>query len=295
MMWLTWRQYRAVLAVTLVAVSALVVWMLVVQHSYSEASHAISRSCIPGQLNAQSSPCTAYYNQQVSAWEQADIIRWLLLALPILFGVILGAPLFAGEFERKTVILAFTQSVSRTRWMVIRWLIIGLAVAAFASAVAVLSNWWFGQVPTNGSSVGSRIQPGGSGGFDITGIVPIAYALFAFALGAALGMVLRRTARAILGTIVLLVSARLLFEHYVRAKLAAPLFFPATDYQNQTGFIDPSNFWFVGNGYRGIQFGNFYQPASHYWALQWGEAATFTAAAGALFGLALWAVRRWRA
>jgi len=140
MMWLTWHQHRAVLAVTLVAVSGIVVWMLVVQHSYSEASHAISRSCIPGQLNAQSSPCTAYYNQQVSAWEQADIIRWLLLALPILFRVILGAPLFADEFERKTIILAFTQSFSRTRWMVIRWLIIGFAVVAFASAVAVLSN-----------------------------------------------------------------------------------------------------------------------------------------------------------
>lgn len=293
MIWLTWRQHRAVLAVTLVAVVALVAWMLVVQHGYSDASRAIARSCISGQLYAQSSPCTAYYSQQASAWEQADIIRWLLLALPILFGVILGAPLFAGEFERKTVILAFTQSVSRTRWMVIRWLIIGLAVAAFASAVAVLSNWWFGQVPTNGSSFGSRIQPGGSGGFDITGIVPIAYALFAFALGAALGMVLRRTARAIFGTVVLLVTARLLFEQYVRAKLAAPLFLPVG--YNQTGFIDPSNFWFVGNGYRGIQFGNFYQPASHYWALQWGEAAIFTAAAAALFGVALWAVRRWRA
>src|SRR5665213_3607983 len=140
MMWLTWHQHRAVLAVTLVAVSGIVVWMLVVQHSYSEASHAIARSCPLGQLNAQSSPCTAYYNQQVSAWEQADIIRWLLLALPILFRVILGAPLFADEFERKTIILAFTQSFSRTRWMVIRWLIIGFAVVAFASAVAVLSN-----------------------------------------------------------------------------------------------------------------------------------------------------------
>ena len=56
----------------------------------------------------------------------------------------------SGEFERKTVILAFTQSVSRTRWMVIRWLIIGLVVAAFASAVAVLSNWWLARSPRMG-------------------------------------------------------------------------------------------------------------------------------------------------
>ncbi len=236
---------------------------------------------------------TAYYHQQVSAWEQADIIGWLLLALPILFGVILGAPLFAGEFERKTVILAFTQSVSRTRWMVIRMADHRSGRRGHCLGRSGVVELVVRQVPTDGSFFGSRIQPGASGGFDITGIVPIAYALFAFALGAALGMVLRRTARAIFGTIVLLVSARLLFEQYVRAKLAAPLFLPVTN--NQTGFIVPSHFWYVGKGYRGIQFGNFYQPASHYWALQWGEAATFTAAAAALFGVALWAVRRWRA
>ena len=144
---------------------------------------------------------------------EADIIRWLLLALPLLFGLLLGAPLFAGEFERKTVILAFTQNISRTRWMVIRWLVIGLAVVILSVALAAVSNWWFLHVPTNGSVFGSRIQPGG---FDVTGIVPAAYALFAFALGAALGMILRRTAQAIFGTVVLFTAARIPFEQYAR-------------------------------------------------------------------------------
>jgi len=324
MIWLTWRQHRAVLAVSSAIVLALIVWMLIVQHDYSGATHAVAKSCSPGQLYSQNSVCTALYAQQASAWEQGDVIRWLLLGLPVLFGAILGAPLFAGEFERKTVLLAFTQGVSRTRWMVIRWIVIGLAAVALASAIAVLSNNWLGQVPTNGSTFSSRIQPGG---FDVTGIVPVAYALFGFALGAALSMALRRTARAIFGTVVLFVAARLSFEHYVRPNLAAQSFVP----ESINGGFTSENNWYLRSGYRvapdsghpssqayfnhvlnlcgqpygpnwgscltknGLQFGTFFQPASHYWALQWGEAAAFTAAAAALFGLALWSVRRWRA
>ena len=327
MTWLTWRQNRAVLAVSAAVVVALVLWMLIVEHDYSDAARAIAKSCTSGQYYAQNSPCAAHYNAETSAWQQADIIRWVLLALPLMFGLLLGAPLFAGEFERKTVILAFTQNVSRTRWLVIRWLTIGLAVMALAAGAAVVANWWFLHVPTNGSSFGYRVQPGG---FDITGIAPVAYALFAFALGATLGMILRRTARAIFGTIVLFVAARVVFEHYGRRHLATPLFSPATD--NQTTFVYSNNSaWYVGSGYRaapgnghpvtqtainhavnvcsqssganwgaclsrhGVQFGTLYQPASHYWALQWGEAGSFAAAAVVLFGLALWSVRRWRA
>ncbi|MHB1711509.1 MAG: ABC transporter permease subunit [Acidimicrobiales bacterium] len=329
MIWLTWRAHRAVLAVSSAVVLACMAWMLVVQHDYSGAAHAIVRSCSQGRLDSENSVCNALYATQASTWEQADVIRGLLLGLPLLFGALLGAPLFAGELERKTVLLAFTQGISRTRWMVIRWLVIALAVLALASVVTILTNWWFGQVPINGPTLISRIQPGG---FDATGIVPVAYALFAFALGAALGMVLRRTARAIFGTVVLFVTTRLLFEHYVRPHLVAPRFAPEAANGGialSSGPLDSN--WIFGSGYRvapgsghpssraylnhilercgqpygpnwgscltqhGVQLGTFFQPASRYWALRWGEAAAFSAAAVALFGLALWSVRRWRA
>ena len=332
MIWLTWRQHRAVLAVTSAFVVALIVWMLIVEHSYSETLHAISRSCPSGLLYSDTGPCNGLYSQQASAWEQADFIRYLILALPLVFGALLGAPLFAGEFERKTVLLAFTQGISRTRWMVIRWIFVALAVLALASAFALVANWWFGKVPTNGSSFGLRIEPGS---FDITGMVPVAYALFGFALGAALGMVLRRTARAIFGTVVLFVVVRAFVEHYVRPYLAARSFLPdsAVAYGGGANMVvgQASVSWYLGSGYRvapgsghptsqaylnhvfdvcgspyganwgscvtnhGVQFGTFYQPSSHYWALQWGETTAFVVAAGVLFGVALWSVRRWRA
>ena len=328
MIWLTWRQHRAVLAVSAAVVVAFVVWMLIVEHDYSGAARAIAKSCTPGQFYSQNSPCTAHYSAETSAWLQADIIRWVLLVLPLVLGVLLGAPLFAGEFERKTVILALTQTISRTRWMVIRWLVIGLAVAILSVALAAVSNWWFLHVPTNGSSFGSRIQPGG---FDVTGIVPAAYALFAFASGAALGMILRRTARAIFGTVVLFAAARILFEYYLRRRLAAPAFSQTPNDLQVPSYDVSGDSWNVGTGYRvvpgsahptsqtyinhimnvcgqpfgvnwygclsrhGVQMGVLVQPASHFWALQWGEAGSFVAAAALLFGVALWSVRRWRA
>jgi hypothetical protein len=328
MIWLTWRQHRAVLAVGAAVVVAFVVWMLILEHDYSGAARAFAKCS--NQIYNPNSPCTAHLNAETSAWEQADIVRWVLLALPLVFGVLLGAPLFAGEFERKTVILAFTQNISRTRWMVIRWLAIGLAVVILSVALAAVSNWWFLHVPTNGSVFGSRIQPGG---FDVTGIVPAAYTLFAFALGAALGMILRRTAQAIFGTVVLFTAARILFEQYARPQLAAPVFSQANNNLNQGGggYNATASPWDVGTGYRvvpgsahptsqayinhvmsvcgqpfganwypclgthGVQTGVLVQPASHFWALQWGEAGSFVAAAALLFGLALWSVRRWRA
>jgi hypothetical protein len=327
MIWLTLRQHRVVLAVSAAVVAAFVIWMFLVEHDYSGAARAIAKSCASSNFYALNSPCTAHYSAESSAWNQADIIRWLLLLVPLMFGVLLGAPLFAGEFERKTVILAFTQNISRTRWMVIRWLVIGLPVVVLSVVLALVSNWWFLRVPTNGGSFAYRIQPGS--GFDVTGIVPAAYALFAFALGAALGMALRRTSQAIFGTFVLFTAARYLFEHYARGLLATPIFSPATVFTSGFSFSTPRKAWQMGTAYRfrpgthltshvsinqivsvcgnpygddtacltkhGIQVGVLYQPESHFWALQWGETGCFVAAAALLFGLALWSLRRWRA
>jgi hypothetical protein len=44
----------------------------------------------------------------------------------------------------------------------------------------------------------------------------------------------------------------------------------------------------------GLEAGTYVQPLSHYWPIQFAEFAIYVAAAALLFGLALWAVRRWR-
>ena len=54
--------------------------------------------------------------------------------MPVFIGVFWGAPLVARELETGTFRLAWTQSVTRTRWFAIKLTVVG------ASAVVVLEN-----------------------------------------------------------------------------------------------------------------------------------------------------------
>jgi len=347
MIWLTWRQHRVILAIGALGALGLVVWMLVVEHDYASGRAALTRACPSfGSTGPGGGPLTAgcdvVFSRIVQATDQADIIRVLLLAVPLVAGVLLGAPLVAGELEHDTVVLAFTQGISRTRWLVTRWLTVLAPVVAAMAALAVFLNWWFWHIQTSGdvsnfglaSSVAegaSRIKPGT---FDSTGIVLVAYAVFAVALGAALGAILRRTFWAGLVTVGAFATARLLFVYWIRSHLLTPLYQPL----GTMPLTSAPPIWVVTSGYRdvagsrvpltaasiqhvttlcsqasgatgsqvygvyekcvaahGIQFGTYYQPSSRFWVLQWSEAALFVAAAVALFGVTLWAVRRWRA
>ena len=67
----------------------------------------------------------------------------LLMALaPALLGAFLGAPLVARELEAGTYRLAWTQSVSRRRWLASK-LTLTVGAAAFALGAASLAvTWW---------------------------------------------------------------------------------------------------------------------------------------------------------
>jgi hypothetical protein len=75
--------------------------------------------------------------------EWANRLAWVA-ALPALAGVFIGAPLLAREFEYGAWKLAFTQSVTRTRWLVTKLAVVGAGVAAATVAFALLFTWWRG-------------------------------------------------------------------------------------------------------------------------------------------------------
>ena len=106
---------------------------------------------------------------------------------PCLLGVFWGGPLVAGELETGTNQFAWMQSVTRSRWLAVKvgWVL--LAAAVWGGAVSALVTWWSG--PVNALEH-QDFQPGQ---FDIQGIVPVGYAVFAVALGIAAGTLLRRT------------------------------------------------------------------------------------------------------
>jgi ABC-type transport system involved in multi-copper enzyme maturation permease subunit len=134
---------------------------------------------------------------------------------PALIGIFWGAPLLTRELETGTFRLAWTQSISRSRWLLTKLAVVALAVVVLAGALTLMITWWnrsLDPLSTNRYAV-----------FDERSIVPIGYAIFGFALGALIGAVVRRTLPAMAATIAGFVAARIAVTLWVRPHLLTPL------------------------------------------------------------------------
>jgi hypothetical protein len=139
----------------------------------------------------------------------------LVIAAPAIIGMFWGAPLVAGELADGTFRLAWTQGVTRTRWLAVKLAFLGVASMATAGLTSLAVTWWASPLDRAGMS---RF-----GSFDQRDIVPVGYAAFAFALGVALGVLMRRTLPAMLSTLVIFIGVRLAVTYWVRPHLIAPL------------------------------------------------------------------------
>ena len=129
-------------------------------------------------------------------------------------GIFWGAPLIAREYETGTYRLAWTQSVSRSRWLLTRLALGALTTVAVASVLTLTVTWWYRAV--------DHVQANQYAVYDRRSIVPIGYALFAFALGALAGAVLRRTVPAMAVTLAVFVFVRVGTVLWVRPHLFSP-------------------------------------------------------------------------
>lgn len=212
MAWVTWRQHRTQLLVAgalllAVAVTALAT-SLPVRDAYNRQALA---SCLPPSARSGCELIVAHFRSQFRALVQGGRYLFLLPALALLA----GAPLLARELEQGTFRLAWTQGVSRRRWLLAKTLLLGAGVAAAAAALAVITAWWRGPF----DRVDGRMQPAS---FDIEGVVVPAYALFALAAGILAGLVVRRTLPAISIAAALFVATRLGVEKLLRPYYLEP-------------------------------------------------------------------------
>jgi ABC-type transport system involved in multi-copper enzyme maturation permease subunit len=134
---------------------------------------------------------------------------------PALIGIFWGAPLLTRELETGTYRLAWTQTVTRSRWLVTKLGLLGLTTVTIAGLLTLTITWWYralDTVATNQYAV-----------FDRRDIAPIGYAAFAFASGALIGAVIRRTLPAMATTLAVFVSARIATTLWVWPHLLSPL------------------------------------------------------------------------
>jgi len=241
MTWLAWRQLRTGAAVAALGVVGLLVVLAVTGPHLHDLYDTVVAPCA---AHGDCATVTAHFQGLDAALRHLSSA--VLLMAPLLFGLFLGAPLVARELEAGTYRLAWTQSVSRTRWIATRLCLVALVSAILVALLTTAITWWLRPF--------DLVTAGRWFSFDQRDVVPVAYVVFAVALGALLGAVARRTLVAMAGTIAGYAVARYLVAAFVRPYLFGPrraslpeLFqVTATGSSAQVGPPQPND-WVVSN------------------------------------------------
>jgi hypothetical protein len=212
MAWLAWRQFRLQAFVGLGLLAALAVVVLVTGLHLRDLYDASGIASCKVHRDCATVDATFVAHESLLR----NLLGPLLLAIPVLTGIFWGAPLLARELENGTHRLAWTQSVTRTRWLATKIALVGLASVAAAELCSLMLSWWFH--PIDNVNMNRLTQ----GVFDERGIVAIGYAAFAFALAVAAGALIRRTLPAMASTLFGFIGARLIMTYLLRPHLIAP-------------------------------------------------------------------------
>ncbi|NBE50339.1 ABC transporter permease [Streptomyces boluensis] len=181
--WTELRLHRTALRTTLIAlvlaaaVTAFVRWAA---SAYPPVEGACDGVCEPTFLG--------FANGEHLLGEATVQASHALLLLPLLIGVFIAGPFTARELESGTHQLAWTQSVTPTRWLASR-----LATAttlAVATALVLMAIFRFGASDLLGAW---NMNWPDRGVYEATGPALVAYCLFAVAVGTLVGLLVRRT------------------------------------------------------------------------------------------------------
>jgi hypothetical protein len=330
MIWFTWRQFRTQTWVTLGALIVITVVLAVAGHNLadlwtSSGAAACHSDCSTAFSNFMEQVRSGL-NDKVYNFSLA-----IMYVVPALIGIFWGAPLIARELETGTHHLAWNQSVTRTRWLATKLAIIGAVTAATAGLLSWGVTSWAHHIDHINDNRITPLVYGARGtvpigyallafvvgvtlGMLIRRTLPAMAATLAIYIAAVISMPLWIRAHlqpAIHATTPLNVSSPIAFMiSDTRMTVKAGGSFPgAWVLSNQTltpsgqVFTGPPNPQYCGPdhgpkacldwvGTLGLRQDLTYQPASHFWPLQWAETGIFLAAAVLLTGFCFWWTRR---
>ncbi|MEU1618902.1 ABC transporter permease [Streptomyces sp. NPDC005722] len=239
MIWVTWRQHRAALLTGALLLAVVAVPTLVSGFAMHEEYRADGiAACVtdPG-ARAGCAQLAEQFADRYGEWGNRMV--WVSF-LPALTGAFVGAPLLAREFENGTWRFAFTQGVSRTRWLVTQLTLVGTGAAVLALACSLLFTWWRGPLDAmNGRmrTAAFTVSPG-----------LVALTLFGLALGIFAGVLLRRTVTAMGLTFATYLTVRITLEETARPHYLSPLVRTDAPDVRQTAGSRPPGDWIVDEG-----------------------------------------------
>jgi ABC-type transport system involved in multi-copper enzyme maturation permease subunit len=310
MVWLTYRQHRLELGTMFLGAIAIALTYLGGAIYVASVRSQVGLDACPAVFG--SSECVARFDEYHRLTAFVTGLPLALYVYPIIVAAFLAGPIFARDFERGTHRLVWTQGITRLRWVVSKLAIVSassvMAALIVASVAGLTHEFMLGNV-------------GPWAAFDFQAPVVISYLVFAVALGAATGVLLRRSVAAMLGSLLLFVGARLLVESKLRPQFLPMLSSPAS---GPNVVAVPQDAWQFGVRYVTASSGadfpqeqfnalmrsfhggelygylasndvaafSYYQPADRYWLFQSIESGIFLGLSVALMLLAIWFVRR---
>ena len=318
MTWLTWRLQRAELILLGLMLAGLT-GLLVLTHSGVVAhSKLYSAESCPGVIVGPEGWCDID-----SSWLYQLVNGALPFFnfLPLIAATLLALPIVA-ELENGSYRLAWTQGITRDRWMRVKFGVLLAGGVAFAAIFALTFDWW----SAAGDGMHGRL---GQDDYDFRGVVPVGHTIFAIGLMLAIGCVIRRPVPAIVISAIAYVGIRLPFIIWIRERLISPLTKEIPLVNDPVGragpvFNDPlsasdwqlSWFWRTSAGERisesqfqalcpppmtpvrgslqtcieqhGLTQYVTYHPDSRYWSFQFIETGIFLGVGLVLIGFAAW-------
>jgi hypothetical protein len=235
MTWLVWRQHRIQFLVGAALLAAFAVLIVITGVQVANQYHAAQAACAAGQ------GCRHLGGLFLGSHAVGFLVISTLGA-PVLVGLFWGAPLVAAEAEAGTTQFAWMQSITRKRWLTVKigWML--LAAAVWGGVISALVTWW--ESPNNAEQL-DAFNPGR---FDIMGTVPVAYSVFALALGIAAGAVTRRVLPAMAVTLAGFVAVRAVVALWLRQHYLSPV---TVFYKATSGITPPGSYWSLASGILG--------------------------------------------
>ena len=237
--WVTWRQHRPALIgagafLGLVSVYLLIMG-LAINHAYAQVA-----SCHPASSGTCQQLAHAFNTEYwggggggaLSAGG-AQTVSSLMLVVPVLLGVFLGAPVLARELETGTFRFAWTQGCGRLRWAVSKLVLLAAVVTAVTWAFTELFSWYYHAFGVDGQV--SRLLPLA---FGLLGVAFAAWTLAAFAIAAFYGALIRRTLPAMAATLATWTTLAIGTAVWLRQHYQIPL---------KTTGNPPGGAWVLGN------------------------------------------------
>jgi ABC-type transport system involved in multi-copper enzyme maturation permease subunit len=252
MIWTSWRQQRSLIVAMAVVAAVFMAYLVFTGfHVQRLWIQFLAKPC-RGDFNTPvqyQNYCALLLQKVVNTGQFNRVTEIVGLTLGPLFGSILGVSAVAREVERGTTRLAWTQSFSRSKWLLSKYTVnIGILSTIFVPMCFVLA-WWI-----EAAHYSARIAPSG---FPIAGFLPLLYSIVAFTLVVTVGLFVRRAGWTLAVGLVLAGLVIVTVEMQVRPLLVSPQFVVVSTLQvaqgSTSGFYTsggpPSNSWGRGTGF----------------------------------------------